>query len=264
MDKKEASEHFSKLLKIVEQLRGPDGCPWDKKQTHETLLPYFLEEAYEVIESIDNKNWENLKEELGDILLHVVLQSQIAEEDKKFNISESLNVLNKKLINRHPHVFTDGNFEDEINVKRNWEEIKHEEKKRKSRLDGVPLSLPALIRAQRLQEKASFTGFDWDKVDDAWEKMDEEIEELKDAIENQDIKNIQEEIGDVLFSIVNISRKLKFPAEDMLRKANKKFENRFKGIEKVLKSKGKKIEETSLEEMEKIWENQKNKKKISV
>lgn len=263
MDKKEALKNFLRLLQIVEKLRGPDGCPWDKKQTHETLLPYFLEEAYEVIESIDTKNWGNLEEELGDVLLHVVLQNQIAEEDNKFNISDSINGLNKKLIRRHPHVFSDDKENNGISARRNWEEIKHEEKKRKSRLDGVPLSLPALIRAQRLQEKASHTGFDWSKIDDAWDKMDEEIEELKCAIKNQDIENMQEEIGDVLFSIVNISRKLNFPAEDMLRQANKKFENRFKGIERVLKSRGEKIEETSLEEMEKIWENQKNKIKVS-
>ena len=263
MDKKEALKNFSRLLKIVEKLRGPDGCPWDKKQTHETLLPYFLEEAYEVIESIETKNWENLKEELGDVLLHVVLQNQIAEEDNKFNISDSINGLNKKLIRRHPHVFSNDKANNGISARRNWEEIKHEEKKRKSRLDGVPSSLPALIRAQRLQEKASYTGFDWSKIDDAWDKMDEEIEELKCAIKEQDIENMQEEIGDVLFSIVNISRKLNFPAEDMLRQANKKFENRFKGIERVLKSRGEKIEETSLEEMEKIWENQKNKIKVS-
>ena len=263
MDKKEALKNFLRLLQIVEKLRGPDGCPWDKKQTHETLLPYFLEEAYEVIESIDTKNWENLKEELGDVLLHVVLQNQIAEEDNKFNISDSINGLNKKLIRRHPHVFSNDKANNGISARQNWEEIKHEEKKRKSRLDGVPLSLPALIRAQRLQEKASYTGFDWSKIDDAWDKMDEEIEELKCAIKEQDIENMQEEIGDVLFSIVNISRKLNFPAEDMLRQANKKFENRFKGIERVLKSRGEKIEETSLEEMEKIWENQKNKIKVN-
>jgi MazG family protein len=259
MDIKRASVNFSKLLRIVEKLRSPNGCSWDKKQTHETLLPYFLEETYEVIESIDNKNWQNLEEELGDVLLHVVLQSQIAKEDKKFNISDLLNVLNKKLIRRHPHIFSNKKINDKISVKQNWEEIKHKEKKRESRLDGVPIALPALIRAQRLQEKASYTGFDWDKIDDAWDKMDEEIGELRDAIKNKDTENIKEEIGDVLFSIVNISRKLNFPAEDMLRKTNKKFEIRFKGIEKVLKNRGKRIEETSLEEMEKIWINQKNK-----
>ena len=259
MEKKRASENFSKLIQITEQLRGPNGCSWDKKQTHETLLPFFLEEAYEVMESVDNKNWENLEEELGDVLLHVVLQSQIAKEGKKFNISKLLDTLNKKLIRRHPHVFTNKKIDEKISVKQNWEEIKHKEKKRESRLDGIPIALPALIRAQRLQEKASYTGFDWDKVDDAWDKMDEEIIELKNAIENKDTENIQEEIGDVLFSIVNISRKLNFPAEDMLRKTNKKFESRFKGIEKVLKNKGKRIEETSLEEMEKIWMDQKNK-----
>ena len=254
MNKENASKNFFKLLEIVEQLRGPDGCDWDKKQTAESLLPYFLEETYEVIESVDNKNWENFQEELGDVLLHVVLQSQIAHEENKFSIVDSIKTLNKKLIKRHPHVFSDQVLNDVSDIKKSWEEIKHNEKKRESRLDGVPISLPALTRAQRLQEKASYTGFDWDHIDDAWEKMDEEVEELKKAIRNKDIENIQEEIGDVLFSVVNVSRFLNNPAEDMLRKTNIKFEKRFKIIEKVLEKRGKKLEDASLDEMEEIWE----------
>lgn len=254
MNKENASKNFFKLLEIVEQLRGPDGCKWDKEQTVESLLPYFLEETYEVIESVDEKNWENFQEELGDVLLHVVLQSQIASEENKFSIVDSIKTLNMKLIKRHPHVFSDRVSNNVFDVKRTWEEIKHDEKKRESRLDGVPISLPALTRAQRLQEKASYAGFDWDRIDDAWEKMDEEVEELKTAIKNKDIENIQEEIGDVLFSVVNISRFLGYPSEDMLRKTNKKFEKRFKVIETVLEKRGKKLENTSLDEMEEIWE----------
>ena len=254
MNKENASKNFFKLLEIVERLRGPDGCDWDKKQTAESLLPYFLEETYEVIESVDKKNWENFQEELGDVLLHVVLQSQIASEENKFSIVDSIKTLNNKLIKRHPHVFSDQVSRGVSDVKRTWEEIKHDEKKRESRLDGVPISLPGLTRAQRLQEKASYTGFDWDHIDDAWGKMYEEIEELKKAIKNKDTENIQEEIGDVLFSVVNISRFLNYPAEDMLRKTNIKFEERFKVIEKVLEKRGKRLKDASLAEMEEIWE----------
>lgn len=246
-------KNFTKLLKIVEELRGPNGCPWDKEQTHESLLPYFLEEAYEVIESIEESNWENLKEELGDIMLHVILQTQIASEDNKFNIIDVLQTINKKLINRHPHVFGKKKTDVAFEAKQNWEAAKHKEKKRKSRLDGVPLILPALIRAQRLQEKAAYIGFDWENLDDVWAKIHEEIDELKAAQEKGDFKNIKEEIGDVLFSVVNLARKLNIPAEDMLRATNKKFVNRFQNIEKVIKSKGKTMEDATLEEMDKIW-----------
>tara|TARA_B100001996_G_scaffold177833_1_gene135747 strand:+ start:105 stop:875 length:771 start_codon:yes stop_codon:yes gene_type:complete len=245
--------NFTELLKIVEELRGPNGCPWDKEQTHESLLPYFLEEAYEVIESVEESNWENLKEELGDIMLHVILQTQIASEDNKFNIIDVLQTINKKLINRHPHVFGKKKTDAAFEAKQNWEAAKHKEKKRKSRLDGVPLILPALIRAQRLQEKAAYIGFDWENLDDAWAKIHEEIDELKAAQEKGDLKNIKEEIGDVLFSVVNLARKLNIPAEDMLRATNKKFVNRFQNIEKVIQSKGKTMEDATLEEMDKIW-----------
>jgi len=263
MNKKTASKNFIKLLEIVEQLRGPDGCAWDKEQTHESLLPYFLEETYEVLESVDEKNWVTFQEELGDVLLHIILQCQIADEDKKFNIQDSIQTLNKKLINRHPHVFSDQKLDGINDVKRNWEEIKHYEKKRESRLDGVPIALPSLTRAQRLQQKASYAGFDWENIDGAWAKMDEEVEELKVAIHNKDIDNIQEEVGDILFSVVNLSRFLNCSAEDMLRNTNNKFIYRFKKIEKELEKRGKTLEESSLDEMELIWEDVKIKKKAN-
>ena len=257
IDNTKTSKLFVDLVNIVEKLRSPEGCPWDKEQTHESLLPYFLEEAYEVIESVELKDWETLKEELGDVLLHILLQAKIADETNKFNISDSLEGINNKLVNRHPHVFGDDNIDASVEAKQNWEDIKHVEKKRKSRLDGVPNKLPALVRAQRLQEKASYAGFDLDNIEDAWEKLNEELNELKSAQEKRDIENIKEEIGDVLFSVVNLSRFFDIPAEDMLRKTNRKFITRFQTIERELKDKGKKLENSNLEEMEKIWEKSK-------
>jgi len=257
IDNTKTSKLFVDLVNIVEKLRSPEGCPWDKEQTHESLLPYFLEEVYEVIESVELKDWETLKEELGDVLLHILLQAKIADETNKFNISDSLEVINNKLVNRHPHVFGDDNIDASVEAKQNWEDIKHVEKKRKSRLDGVPNKLPALVRAQRLQEKASYAGFDHDNIEDAWEKLNEELNELKSAQEKRDIENIKEEIGDVLFSVVNLSRFFDIPAEDMLRKTNRKFITRFQTIERELREKGKKLENSNLEEMEKIWEKSK-------
>ena len=257
IDNTKTSKLFVDLVNIVEKLRSPEGCPWDKEQTHESLLPYFLEEAYEVIESVELKDWETLKEELGDVLLHILLQAKIADETNKFNISDSLEGINNKLVKRHPHVFGDDNIDASVEAKQNWEDIKHVEKKRKSRLDGVPNKLPALVRAQRLQEKASYAGFDHDNIEDAWEKLNEELNELKSAHKKRDIENVKEEIGDVLFSVVNLSRFFDIPAEDMLRQTNRKFITRFQTIERELNEKGKKLEDSTLEEMEKIWEKSK-------
>ena len=254
MNKQRAAEKFVELLEIVEKLRGPDGCPWDKEQTHASLLPYFLEEAYEVMESVEEEDWDTFREELGDIMLHVALQSQIAQEDKKFTVTDALKIVNEKLVRRHPHVFGDKQTDVAFEAKQNWEATKHAEKNRKSRLDGVPPALPALTRAQRLQQKAAYAGFDWEHVDDVWSKLHEEIDELKSAHENGDVDNVKEEIGDVLFSVVNLARYMDIPAEDMLRATNKKFVNRFQKIEEELEAKGKKLEESTLEEMGEIWE----------
>ncbi len=260
MNRDKSLKHFLKLIEIVEKLRGPDGCPWDKEQTHESLLPYFLEETYEVIESVELKDWDTLKEELGDIMLHVLLQAQIATEKSKFSIEDTLENINKKLIKRHPHVFGNKKVNKSYQAKKNWEVIKHAEKKRLSRLDGVPKSLPALTRAQRLQQKASYAGFDWDNTEDIWKKIHEEINELKSAQETGNIENFKEEIGDVLFSVVNLSRFFDIPAEDMLRATNQKFTSRFQKIEEELKSKGKQLENSTLEEMDEIWEKSKEEK----
>lgn len=259
MKKDKAAEQFVKLLDIVERLRGPDGCPWDKEQSHESLLPYFLEEAYEVIESIDEKNWDTLKEELGDVMLHLALQCQISKEEGRFSIVDSLENVNNKLIHRHPHVFGDKKVDVPSKAKKNWEDIKHKEKKRESRLDGVPPALPALTRANRLQQKASYVGFDWDDINKVWGKLYEEIDELKEAHDCNDQNNMEEEIGDVLFSVVNLARHMKLDSEDMLRKANSKFVNRFKAIEKELITRGKEVSAATLGEMDEIWSKIKSK-----
>ena len=163
-------KRFEELITIVEKLRAPNGCPWDREQTSASLLPYLLEETYEVIESVDESNWEVLKEELGDLLLHVVFQASIAKDNKRFNIDESLKTVNEKLVRRHPHVFGDTKADAAFHAKQNWEAEKQKEKKRDSRLDGVPVTLPGLVRAQRLQEKAAYVGFDWEKIESVWEK----------------------------------------------------------------------------------------------
>ena len=240
-------------MEIIEKLRGPDGCPWDREQTHESLLPYFIEEAYEVIEGVEAGDINSLKEELGDMLLHIVFQANIAEQNNEFTIEDSLNHVNEKLIRRHPHVFGDKKADAAFHAKQNWELQKHKEKKRESRLDGVPDSLPALTRAQRLQEKASYTGFDWKKIEDVWAKIHEEIQELKEAQENGDKSHIEEEIGDTIFSFVNLARFLNLSAEAALRKTNRKFTTRFKAVEEELKKRGKDVEESNLDEMDEIW-----------
>ena len=255
---KSIGDSLSQLIEIVEKLRAPGGCPWDRDQTQASLLPYFLEEIYEVIESVEEGNMELLKEELGDILLHVVFQASIGKENEDFTLQDSLNYVNEKLIRRHPHVFADAKAEGPFHAKQNWEAAKHDEKKRESRLDGVPGTLPALTRSQRLQEKASYAGFDWKKVEQVWEKVHEEIGELKEAEEKGITEQIEEEIGDTLFSIVNLSRFLGISAETALRKTNRKFTSRFAQVEKELKKRGKKVEDSSLEEMDEIWNMVKN------
>ena len=254
VDKEQAAKLFLDLIDIVERLRAPDGCPWDKEQTHESLLPYFLEESYEVIESVELNDWKTLKEELGDVLLHILLQAQIAKESNKFDILEILNGINKKLINRHPHVFGNKDKNSPSEIKKDWELHKHIEKRRESRLDGVPKTLPSLTRAQRLQEKASLVGFDWDNIEPIWDKLYEEIEELKQANATGGKVEIEEEVGDVLFTVVNISRFLGIPAEDMLRKSNEKFIQRFKAVEKNLKLQGISVEKATSKQINIIWD----------
>jgi len=209
--------------------------------------------VYEVIEGVEAGDMNSLKEELGDILLHVVFQADIAQKNCEFTIDDSLNLVNEKLVFRHPHVFGDQKADGPFHAKQNWESAKHKEKNRESRLDGVPISLPALTRAQRIQEKASYAGFDWKKTEQVWEKIHEEIQELKEAQSNGNKSHIEEEIGDVIFSIVNLARFLNISAESALRKTNRKFVTRFKAVETELKKQGKEVEDSNLEEMDEIW-----------
>ena len=251
---KEINNNLDKLIGIVKKLRSPDGCDWDREQTHQSLVPYLLEETYEVIESIEQKNFEALKEELGDLLLHVIFQIDISEENKEFKINDVIDGICQKLIRRHPHIFYDKN--DSRYKKGDWELSKQKEKNRNSVLDGVPIALPGLIRASRIQEKAAAVGFDWEKKEQVLLKVDEEIGELKDAIINN--QGIEDELGDVLFTIVNLSRHLNYDSESSLKKSIDKFSNRFKSIETDLKEQGINMKDLSLDELDEIWD--KNKK----
>jgi|TARA_B100001741_G_scaffold219081_1_gene181722 tetrapyrrole methylase family protein/MazG family protein len=254
MNNQSIGNQFEELINLVKRLRGPDGCPWDKEQTSESLVSYMLEETYEVIETIDEKNWDGLKEELGDLILHIVFQAVIAKENKLFDISESLKNINEKLVRRHPHVFDKKNvIQDKIIS--SWELQKHKEKNRSSRLDGVPISLPGIIRAQRIQEKASHAGLDFQKEEEIWEKISEEMEELKNAQKKNNKHEISEELGDTIFSLINLARFLGISADDALRKSNNKFINRFKMIENELNKEGKNIEDSSFNELEDMWNN---------
>ena len=246
--------NFNKLIEIVQKLRAPDGCEWDREQTHESLTPYLLEETYEVLEAIDNKDFTALKEELGDLLLHVVFQAELANEKKLFSLEDSIKNVNEKLINRHPHVFANDNTK-----KIDWETAKQKEKKRDSLLDGVPIALPALLRARRIQERAASVGFDWETSKQVFNKVEEEIDELKEALENN--IGIEDELGDVLFSIVNLTRHLDLNPETSLKKSIDKFTYRFKKLELELKNRNKDIKDFSLVQLDALWESIKLKEK---
>lgn len=245
---------FAELVAIVRRLRGPEGCPWDREQTHASLLPYFLEEAYEVIESIDQKNWQALPEELGDILLHIIFQTDIGRQAGEFSLEDVLRLIIAKMVSRHPHVFGDKSADGPFHARQNWEAVKHREKGRASRLDGVPVNLPALIRAQRLQEKASYAGFDWEHVEEVWNKVHKEIGEVRQAQTAGNREKLEEELGDLLFSVVNLARFFHISSEDALRKTCAKFVRRFQLIEKELQRQGRRVEDASLEEMDRLWE----------
>jgi tetrapyrrole methylase family protein / MazG family protein len=242
-------KNLEELYQTIKILRDPNGCPWDSKQTSKSLIPYLLEETHEVIEAIESDNVKDIKEELGDLFLHLIFQSQIYEEKNAFNLSDIFQQIDDKLKNRHPELF--GIESDTIGL--SWEEKKQKEKKRKRFLDGVPKSLPALTRASRIQEKAAQVGFDWDEIEPIWGKVNEEIEELKIAIQTKDESKIMDEMGDVLFSFVNLCRFLKVQPESSLKGTIIKFEKRFSFIEEELARKKMSLSEASLEEMDEIW-----------
>ncbi|MCK5740345.1 nucleoside triphosphate pyrophosphohydrolase [bacterium] len=248
-----ADTEFQRLVKIMEQLRGPNGCPWDKKQDHASMRQYLIEEAFEVLEALDDGDDKELCLELGDLLLQVVFHAQMASETGRFDIWDVANGINEKLIRRHPHIFGDVTVTSAEEVVVNWEKIKMLEGK-KSVVDGVPLALPALLRAFRVQKKASKIGFDWDEIEPVWEKVKEEEAELLEAVRQADPAKIEEEFGDLLFSLVNVSRFLKVNPEDALRATTNKFIRRFQFIEKTLAEQNKSPEDCSLEEMDAIWD----------
>ena len=250
---KQIKMNFQELVSIIKKLRSSDGCDWDKSQTSDSLLPYFIEEVYELIDSIDKKDYKNTKEELGDVMLHLIFQSQIAAEKEIFTINDVIESINKKLINRHPHVFAHMKQSNSGATNKNWETQKHLEKDRDSRLDGVPNILPSIIFSQRIQEKASHAGFDWENIDEVWRKLDEEINELRLAQKENDMNKIHEEIGDLLFTVINLSRFFGISADNALRGSNNKFVKRFQLLEKKIFDMNKNINDFSSNELDELW-----------
>ena len=252
-------KEFNKLIKIMKKLRNPvNGCPWDRKQTPDSLKEYILEEAYELVEAIEMDSAEKQKEELGDLLLQIVFLSRIHREKNHFSERDVINTICEKLILRHPHVFADVTVQSADQVKQNWEKIKKKEKKRKSILSEYPDHMPALITAKRIGEQASNVGFDWEEPLAAIEKVEEELTELKQELKTGDKERISEELGDILFAVANVARLARINPEFALRSANKKFTARFHYIGEKLKKQGKDIDKTGLDEMEELWQESKN------
>lgn len=250
-------KEFERLVEIIARLRGPDGCPWDREQTSKSIKPNLLEETYEVIEAIDNGDMPELCEELGDFVMQAVFHAQFAAERGDFNIEDSLRSINQKLIRRHPHVFGETQVAGSDEVLHNWEEIKRTEKgyeKRTSVLDGVPAAMPALARAMEISKKAAKAGFEWPNIDAVVEKMEEEVGELKDELAAGDQTRIFEEIGDLLFTVVNVARWSKVDPEDALRVMIERFSARFRKIEEAAGKSGRSIEDMTIEEMDAVWD----------
>ena len=245
---------FENLCKIVEKLRAPGGCPWDREQTHESLLPALIEEAYEVAGAVRARDITNFREELGDLLLLIVMNAEIASESNQFDINGVVEDVTEKLIRRHPHVFGNSDARDSGAVLKQWESIKRAEKKGKHYLANLPAALPALVRAQKAQSKVARVNFDWSEINDVIAKVDEEIQELKQAVREQDHKSIEDEIGDLLFAVVNLARKCKLDSESALQAATDKFVKRFNRLENELKLRGKKLGDADLAEMDAIWD----------
>jgi tetrapyrrole methylase family protein/MazG family protein len=256
--------NFQKLIDIMTKLRSENGCAWDKVQTHETLKPYLIEEAYEVIEAIDEKDPAKMKEELGDLLIQVVFHAQVAKDTGDFDINDVIEGICSKMISRHPHVFGDAKFDTPEEVVKQWHERKKEEGKlRDSALEGVPKELPSLLRAHRLQSRAAKVGFDWEKVEDIFDKLDEELKELREALEKNNIKEIEDELGDLFFVLVNISRAVGVNSEEALRKTISKFISRFRHIEMKAAESDRRLEDMSLAEMDALWDEAKKGEKRS-
>ena len=257
------SKGMPRLLEIMRALRDPEsGCPWDIEQNFKTIAPYTVEEAYEVADAIERENWEDLKNELGDLLLQTVYHTQMAEEEELFSFNDVLNQISEKMIQRHPHVFGNENRNKTASQQVNdWESIKAEERAKKNQtgiLDDVALNLPALVRSLKLQKRAARVGFDWPNILQVLEKIEEETKELVEAKELESQEKINEEFGDLMFSIVNLGRHLGVDSEEALKQTNRKFTNRFKFVEDSILSQGGEIKNTTLEEMETLWQQAKN------
>jgi len=248
---------LNELTSLMARLRGPDGCPWDRKQTADSLKPFLIEECYEVVDALDEHDPSKVKEELGDLLFQIVFHARIAEENGQFSMHDVISANIEKMTRRHPHVFGDAKLSTDKEVLANWEEIKKKEKgyeARKSVLEGVPRHLPSLLRAHSLQERAARVGFDWSKIDEALPKLDEEIAEFKTSLHQKDAAGIEEELGDIFFMLVNISRFLRVNPEDALRKTISKFIRRFRYIEEHAENNNRSLNDMTLDEMEALWQ----------
>jgi XTP/dITP diphosphohydrolase len=250
MNNNAVSEAFLRLVQIMDDLR--EKCPWDRKQTIDTLRSLTIEETYELADAITSNDWKGIREELGDLLLHIVFYAKIGAEQNQFTLKEAIDGISDKLIARHPHIYSDVIVRDEEDVKRNWEKLKLKEGKQ-SVLGGVPKSLPAVVKAIRLQEKAKQTGFEWDNRDQVWEKVEEEMRELKEVVALNDSVKMEEELGDVFFSLINYARFLQVDAETALERTNRKFIDRFTKMEQMAIQKGKALTEMTLGEMDGLW-----------
>ncbi len=254
-----AGEKFQKLVELMARLRAPGGCPWDREQTFDTIKPYTLEETYEVLDAIDRRDWKDLAEELGDFLLQAVFYAQMAAEEDLFAIGDALDAINGKLVRRHPHVFGDESAQSAGDVKRIWGEIKAAEKKDQGKqeqgiLGSVPRNLPALVEAQQIASRAAGVGFDWETTEQVIGKLHEELGELNEARQAASADELENEIGDLLFVLVNLARFVKVDPEQALRRTNRKFRERFGFIERKLGERGKTLAESNIEEMEALWQ----------
>ena len=257
MTLEEKKEAFGRLLKIMDELR--EGCPWDRKQTMQTLASLTVEETYELVDAIEEDNMKDVKEELGDLLLHLVFYAKIGDEKGAFDIGDALHAVCDKLVRRHPHIYGSVDVKDDEEVKKNWERIKMSEGKR-SVLQGVPNALPALIKAQRMQEKAAQVGFEWDNIEDVWKKVEEEIGEFNESIEEQDQEKMTQEFGDVIFAFINYARHLGIDANRALDLTNRKFKSR---IEYIESTSAKPLSDMSLQEMDVLWDEAKVKERAN-
>jgi MazG family protein len=258
-DEPTTGARFERLVALMVRLRAPGGCPWDREQTFDSIKPYTLEETYEVLDAIERRDWSGLAEELGDFLLQAVFYAQMASEEGRFGIDDSLDAICEKLIRRHPHIFADAVAKTPDDVKVRWDQIKSEEKKQrgdapKPLLASVPRNMPALVEAQQIASKAAGAGFDWDNIEQVIAKLDEELEELRRARESSDPAEIEDELGDMLFVIVNIARFLKVDPEQALRRTNAKFRRRFGYVEEQLAGRGRELTDSDIDEMEELWQ----------